>query len=116
MPIDIRKYLTHLGQWQRMSKTAFNDTQVSTVSTVACFAYYAANDSVVSRRQFTTRKGWTVIMPNSLCAVIAVGDVLSNVVDSTGAQVLASGVVNEITEYRHHLYGPQYVQVQLAVN
>lgn len=118
MPIDIRKYLTQKVQLQKFEKTGYTDesSTPTSVYTVACFSYYGTQQQVVTRRQFTTRDGWTVIVPNSLGGFVAVDDVLYNLVDARGSQILQRGKVKEITVYRHHLYATQFVQLQIEPN
>lgn len=113
MPIDIRKYLTHFCQLGKVTGTLFNDTAVTSVYTATCFSFYGNSEEIVSNRQFTKRVGWTVIMPNSFSTLVAVGDQVTNLVNAAGTVLVPSAKVGEITIYHHHLFGTQFVQLQL---
>lgn len=115
MPIDIRKYLKHVCQLQKVQNTQFGDTSVTSTYTISCFSYYGTAEGVLSGRQFTTRPGWTVVMPNSLYSFLAVDDNINNLVDDRGNTLVNSATISEITVYNHHLYGTQFVQVQLRL-
>lgn len=115
MPIDIRKYLKHVCQFQKMSQSDFGDPVVTSTTTATCFSYYGTSDNVLSRRQFTTVPGWTVILPNSYASIVAPSDRILQLKDDSDALVIAQGTVGLITVYRHHLYRTQFVQVQLEL-
>lgn len=115
MPIDIRKYLKHTCQFQKVGASAFGDTTVTSTYTVSCFSYYGTSDKVLSKRQFTQRPGWTVVLPNSLSAIVASGDRIVDLRDNDNVQVITQSTIGEITIYRHHLYRTQFVQVQLEL-
>lgn len=115
MPIDIRKYLKHTCQFQKMGETTFGDPNVTSTVTAQCFSYFGTAEAVASKRQFTTKPGWTVILPNSFSSYVAVGDRILQLRDDSNDLLIEQGTVSLVTVYRHHLYRTQFVQVQVEL-
>jgi hypothetical protein len=118
--VNVAKYLSHWGQYASPDVPGFTDTtSLTSVTTVACFAYYGEAERSVggfTGRQFQQSVGWFVILPNSYHTV-QVGDRLDQIVDKKGTVVREGiGRVEERVVYRHHRRGVQFVQVRLNDN
>jgi hypothetical protein len=101
------------------NRNQFGDaTSLTTVTTVACFAYYgeaSRHTGGHEGRQFEQQVGWFVILPTA-ATTLQPDDKLNHIYDNRGALVKEEGRVEEIVVYRHHRKGVQFVQVRLADN
>jgi hypothetical protein len=124
--IDIDKYLIHSADVYHVRAardgSVFSagsaDIEEAAVPT-ACFAYFGSlseiNDILAGLHGATSGSSkWQVILPASFINTIKEGALITNILDESNQPIREQGYVKELSAYRHHYYGPQFVVVKLA--
>ena len=99
---SLSSMLSHTGQVRRSFKNAFGAvSSVTTVATVAMYAYQEDRERQVIETRLTGTFDWTIILSNSLADFVRTDDQIVDVIDPNGRTVVAAGVIKELQEFNH---------------
>jgi len=113
--IDYRTYLSEIGQIQYVTLDQFGQSQVTSVTTVACRVYDGDIDRQLSEDKRTETISFQALVP--VDTFVPIGSFLSQVVwPKTGLLILSRGRVTMHKPYVHWEYGPLIQQLELAYN
>lgn len=115
--MNITRRLTHVCTWQGVTKNAYGDrVDVSTVCTIACYAYQGTERETASGYVQASPIYWNVILPSSI-TFVQEGDLLVDIRDAGDHSLLAQGRIKSVQIFgRYRAKNREFHLATLEVN